>query len=304
MFSTHKFSELRGLKEAFFVFLVKIKPMKKIYLSLLLITAFVFNSNAQLPTCSLNPVFVASNSVGISPDSATNFISGTVGVPYVQNITVKVPLDTVSGSIKFCFNRFVLSNPTGTVNYNLPPGLNFGSSTAALANGTINAAPSLKFPGNANNCASIYGTPTTPGTYTLHLKVEAYATVQPFGNCSPTPNVNGGTNISTTYLNYYKITIFPATGLKEIGKNTFNLENIPNPFSNSTTIRFFLAEDGIAKLEVHNMLGKLVYTNDINAQLGNNEYVFNGKNLSNGMYFYTIKYKNFSETKRMILYNN
>ena len=278
--------------------------MKKIYLSLSLIIAFVFSGQAQVPTCSLNPVFVASNSVGISPDSATNFISGTVGVPYVQNITVKVPLDTISASIKFCFNRFVLSNPTGTVNYNLPPGLSFGSSTPVVANGTINAAPSLKFPGNANNCASIYGTPTTPGTYTLSLKVDAYATVQPFGNCSPTPNITGGTNISTSYLNYYKITIFPATGLNEIGKNIFNLENIPNPFSNSTTIRFFLANEGKAKFEVHNMLGKLIYSTDINGQMGNNEYDFNGGNLSNGMYFYTIKYKNFSETKRMILYGN
>lgn len=278
--------------------------MKKIYLSLLLIAAFGFKSNAQVPTCSLNPVFIASPSVGISPDSATNFIQGTVGVPYVQNITVKVPLDTISLSIKFCFNRFVLSNPTGTVNYGLPPGLNFGSSTAALANGTINGAPSLKFPGNANNCASIYGTPTVAGTYTLHLKVEAFATVQAFGNCSPTPNVSGGTNVSTQQLDYYIIKINAATGLQEIGKNTFNLENIPNPFTNSTSIRFFLAEEGNAKLEVHNMLGKLVYSDDIKGQLGNNEYIFNGKNLSNGMYFYTIKYKNFSETKRMILYTN
>ncbi len=279
--------------------------MKKIYsLLLLLLVAFGFNSNAQsVPTCSLDPGFVASNKVGIWPDSATNFVQGTVGVPYVQNITVKVPKDTTSGSILICFNRFVLSNPTGTVNYALPNGLNFGSSTAALANGTINSAPSFKFPGNANNCASIYGTPTTAGTYTLHLKVDAYGTVA-FSPCSNTPNVSGGTNVSSSYLNYYIIKINAATGLQEIGKNSFNLENIPNPFTNSTTIRFFLAEEGMAKLEVHNMLGKLIYTTDINGQQGNNEYVFNGKNLSNGMYFYTIKHKNFSETKRMILYTN
>jgi hypothetical protein len=279
--------------------------MKKLYSTLTLIIAFAFNSNAQsVPTCSLNPVFIASPKVGIFPDSATNFMSGTVGLPYVQNVTVKVPLDTISLSIKFCFNRFVLSNPTGTVNYGLPPGLNFGSSTPVVANGTINSAPSLKFPGNANNCASIYGTPTVPGSYTLHLQVDAYATIQPFGNCSSTPNITGGTNVSTQQLDYYVINIAPSVGLKEIGKNTFNLENIPNPFTNSTTIRFFLADEGMAKLEVHNMLGKLVYTTDVNGQLGNNEYVFNAKNLSNGMYFYTIKYKDFSETKRMILYTN
>ncbi len=278
--------------------------MKKIYSTLILISAFVFNAKAQsVPTCSLDPVFVASNKVGIWPDSATNFVMGTVGVPYVQNITVKVPKDTVASSLLFCFTRFVLSNPTGTVNYNLPPGLNFGSSTPIVANGTINAAPSFKFPGNANNCASIYGTPTTPGTYTLHLKVDAYATPA-ITSCPSSPVITGGSNVSTQYLNYYIIKINAATGLKEIGKNSFNLENVPNPFANKTAIRFFMVEEGQAKLEVHNMLGKLIYNTSINVQPGDNEFIFNGDNLSNGMYFYTIKYKNFSETKRMILYGN
>lgn len=278
--------------------------MKKIYLSLLLIAAFVFNTKAQsVPTCSLDPVFVASNKVGVWPDSATNFMMGTVGVPYVQNITVKVPKDTVASSITFCFTRFVLSNPTGTVNYGLPSGLNFGSSTPIVANGTINAAPSFKFPGNANNCASIYGTPTAAGVYTLHLKVDAYATPA-ITSCPNSPVITGGSNVSTQNLNYYIIKINAATGLKEIGKNSFNLENVPNPFANKTAIRFFMVEEGQAKLEVHNMLGKLIYNTNISVQPGDNEFVFNGDNLSNGMYFYTIKYKNFSETKRMILYGN
>jgi hypothetical protein len=292
------------LQGRFFVFLLKINAMKKIYLSITLLLAVTFSVSAQsVPTCSLDPIFIASTKVGIWPDSATNFISGTVGVPFVQNITVKVPKDTTVSSIKFCFNRFVLSNPTGTVNYGLPPGLSFGSSTSALANGTINGAPSLKFPGNANNCASIYGTPTTAGIYTLHLKVDAYATPT-IGSCSGSPNVSGGSNVSTQQLDYYIIKINAATGLKEIGKNTFNLENVPNPFASKTTIRFFMIESGQAKLEIHNMLGQQVFNTTINAEPGTNEYVFNGDNLGNGLYFYTIRYKNYSETKRMILYGN
>ena len=97
-----------------------------------------------------------------------------MGQPYIQNLTVKVPKDTTASGLTFCFNRFEITTPTGITNYNLPPGLNLGSSTAALANGTVNAAPSLKFPGNANNCASIYGTPTTAGSYTLSLKVTPF----------------------------------------------------------------------------------------------------------------------------------
>lgn len=281
--------------------------MKKIYLSFAFIIAIIVNLNAQVPTCSLNPTFIASTKNGIWPDSATNFIQGTVGVPYIQNITVKVPKDTNSIIGKMCFNRFVLSNPTGTVNYGLPPGLNFGSSTASLANGTINGSPSFKFPGNANNCASIYGTPTTAGTYTLKLKVDAYATpaLTFGGTCPSSPNVSGGTNVSSQQLNYYIIKINAnTTGLTEVGKNAFNLTNVPNPFINKTTIKFFVLEPAEAEVIVHNLLGKQVYSTKVNAQPGDNEVEFDGTNLSNGIYFYTLKYNNFTETKRMILTGN
>lgn len=278
--------------------------MKKIYLSLILFLAFTGIAFSQIPTCSLNTVFIASTKIGIYPDSATNFVSGMVGVPYLQNITVKIPKDTVSGGIRICFNRFVLSNPTGTVNYSLPPGLNFGSNLAAIQNGTINGAPSLKFPGNANNCAIIYGTPTTAGTYTLKLLVDAYGTPT-IGSCSPSPNVAGGAKVSSQLLTYYIINIAPNTlGFKEMGKTNLNLQNIPNPFSNKTTIKFNVAEESQVKLLVHNMIGNVIFETTIDTKAGDNEYLLNADTWSSGMYFYSIRYKNFTETKRMILYGN
>jgi hypothetical protein len=278
--------------------------MKKIYLNLsaLLFSVMAF---AQVPTCTLDPVFVASPKYGIAPDSATNFVSGTVGVPYVQNITVKVPKDTVASPLTICFTRFVLSNPTGTTNYNLPPGLSLGSSTASLANGTVNGAASLKFPGNANNCASIYGTPTTAGVYTLQMQVDAYGDPLLFGSCSNTPNVNGGSLLNTTTIGYYTIVINPnTTGIEQIGVNSFNMENIPNPFNGKTKIKFFVLESDEAEFMVHDMLGNEIYEMKTRTTPGENELEFDGSNLSNGMFFYTIKYKNFSETKRMIIHGN
>ena len=83
--------------------------MKKIYLTIFTIVASIASVGAQtVPTCSLNPTFIASNKVGVYPDSVTNFISGVVGQLYEQNITVKVPKDTVSGPMQLSFNRFVL----------------------------------------------------------------------------------------------------------------------------------------------------------------------------------------------------
>jgi hypothetical protein len=269
--------------------------MRKIYtFALVCLGALAVNSQTA-PTCSLDPTFVASSKYGIWPDSATNFSSGNVGSYYQQNITVKVPKDTVQSSIRICFTRFELLDPGGyPTMYNLPPGLQ------------LTGTPStLKFPGNANNCAVIWGTPTTAGTYTVHFKVDAYGIAQPSSfPCSNTPNPNNGTKVSTNYLDYYIINIAGPTGLKEMDKKTFNLQNYPNPSAGKTTLKFFVNEEAAVKLIVYNTLGAKVYEISIDAKSGNNEYVLNAETWNSGMYFYTLKYKNYSETKRMILHAN
>jgi len=281
--------------------------MKKIYLTLIAVTATLASAFAQTaPTCSLDPVFISSNKVGIWPDSATNLISGTVGVPYVQNITVKVPKDTASGipfTTRACFNRFELSTPSGVTNYGLPAGLNFGSSTAAVANGTINGAISLKFAGNANNCASIFGTPTTVGSYTLHLSIQPYVTLAT--TCGSTPNVTGGSAITAPFLeNYYIITINAPSGLQELGKDKMGLyQNSPNPVSSITDIKFYVEGEDNAIITIYNALGAIVHQQTVKTVLGENKVSFDASHLSNGTYMYSLKYKNAIDTKRMIVIN-
>lgn len=279
--------------------------MKKIFYSLLCCFFILFTNAQTAPTCSLDPNFIALPKKGVWPDSVTNFVSGTVGQPYIQNITVKVPLDTIQSSLKFCFNRVVLSTASVVSNYNLPPGLQFGSSTSAVLNGTVNGAPSLKFPGNANNCASIYGTPTTAGTYTLQLKVDAYASLQPVGNCASSPNVSAGTNLSSSVLKYYIIKIDPPAGINEnVTSQNFGLNNYPNPFNTKTQFKFVVKDESTATLKITDVLGKTIYTDSFKTKFGTNSYELDGSRLSEGMYFYTISYKNFSETKRMIISQN
>ncbi|MFN8117090.1 MAG: T9SS type A sorting domain-containing protein [Bacteroidia bacterium] len=283
--------------------------MRKIYLSIIAVYASLASSFAQtVPTCSLNPTFIASNKVGVYPDSVTNFVSGVVGQPYVQNITVKVPKDTTASGLTFCFNRFELSTPTGITNYNLPPGLMIGSSTAAVANGTINGAPSLKFPGNANNCASIYGTPTTAGSYTLSMLVTPFMTPA-FGACPSNPNVSGGSGSLTSpqTLNYYIINILPATstGIRDIGKDKMALyQNEPNPFSDFTDIKFYVEGEDEATITVYNALGSVVNQQTIKTTYGENKVTIKAGSLASGTYMYSLKYKNAVTTKRMMVINN
>ncbi|MES2567828.1 MAG: T9SS type A sorting domain-containing protein [Bacteroidota bacterium] len=286
--------------------------MKKIYFTIIVISATVASVLAQVPTCSLNPTFIASNKIGVWPDSATNFISGTVGVPYVQNLTVKVPKDTVQSNIRFCFNRFELTSVTAN-NYNLPPGLNLGSSTNSVATGSVvNGAPVFVFPGNSANCASIYGTPTVAGTYTLQLKVQPFLSLAGgtgMGTCPSTPNTSGGSSsiAAPQTLNYYIINIAPAitTGLRNIGKDKMTLlQNEPNPFSDFTEVKFYVEGEDNATLTIYNALGSVVNQQTIKTSVGENKLMINAAEMANGTYIYSLKYKNAITTKRMMVINN
>ncbi len=249
------------------------------------ITQFVYGTYIMVvsnifaqSTCTLDPVFVASPNYGIWPDSATNFVSGQVGVPYAQNITIKVPLDTVQTPIKICFTRMELLVPPSYPNYNLPPGLSLTGNPS-----------SLQFPGNANSCAIISGTPTTAGTYTLHFQVDVYGTtILSTQNC-PTPvNPNTGSKISTQNIDYYIINISPASGIQEMSSlQSVNIS--PNPASN--IINFSCVSqinNNSLHFQIRDLTGKTILSKEMEVDKGENNISIDVTDIQNGIYFYSI----------------
>jgi hypothetical protein len=79
-------------------------------------------------------------------------------------------------------------------------------------------------------------------------------------------------------------------------------QNYPNPFNPATKIRFGVPEQGLVSLKVYNALGQEVETLiNYEMQVGTYEAVFDAKNLSSGVYFYTIKAGSFTSSKKMLL---
>ncbi len=80
------------------------------------------------------------------------------------------------------------------------------------------------------------------------------------------------------------------------------LNNYPNPFNPSTTIRFTLPETGFTNLSVYNAQGQLVRTllNGLTAG-GQHDVDFQADGLSSGTYFYTLETEDHSETRPMVL---
>ncbi len=79
-------------------------------------------------------------------------------------------------------------------------------------------------------------------------------------------------------------------------------QNYPNPFNPTTTINYQIPNAGFVSLKVYDILGREV-TTLINEEksMGNYEVVFDGSDLSNGIYFYRIHAGNYSEIRKMIL---
>jgi len=81
------------------------------------------------------------------------------------------------------------------------------------------------------------------------------------------------------------------------------LQNIPNPFTSQTEIRFSVPEDGKYTLTVYNYLGQEVATLfNAEAATGSTYSVtFDGGNFESGIYTYTLRSSTVSETRRMNL---
>ncbi len=90
--------------------------------------------------------------------------------------------------------------------------------------------------------------------------------------------------------------------------NNFILsQNFPNPFNPTTQISYELPQDSDVELIVYNTLGKeVVKLVDKNQTVGKYTINWNGQNaqgkqMPGGIYFYTLKTKDFTQTKKMLL---
>jgi hypothetical protein len=79
-------------------------------------------------------------------------------------------------------------------------------------------------------------------------------------------------------------------------------QNYPNPFNPSTTIDFKLPKSEYVELKVYDVLGREI-SNLVSMKLnqGNHTYIFDGKNLASGIYYYQLTAGDYRQVKKMIL---
>lgn len=105
---------------------------------------------------------------------------------------------------------------------------------------------------------------------------------------------------------YFQIESLPGQALKKTPDRTPNnntlYNNYPNPFNGTTNINYFLPKQSHVILKIYDILGREIETLvDEEEIAGSYMVVFNGRQLSSGIYFYTMRTENFVQTKKLIL---
>jgi hypothetical protein len=133
-------------------------------------------------------------------------------------------------------------------------------------------------------------------------------------NITTYKDISSSLQANTDY--FYRISSFDGDGnesdysdevtIKSLPKEYSLSINYPNPFNPSTTFRFSTPEDGLVKFTVHDLLGRVVYSENRNLFAGNYSFTWEGNNMLNqqvvsGVYFLRMEAEGFNQTRKMLM---
>jgi hypothetical protein len=245
-----------------------------------LIAAFLVAASAQAASAQCTPDPLYADSVyGVWPDTITDFAPGVLGQFYSDTLNLLVPTD--AGLINSGFSGFVIDSVQFTGIDNLPPGLGVSCNSQTPATCT--------YLSSVLGCGLIEGTPSVAGTYNMTLNVLAYVSLG--GSPLPVPQQFEG----------YTIVVAPSVGINEADAGLAQVQNVPNPFSQRTSIEFTLQRSTAADVEVFNLLGEQVWRNHVQGRQGLNRVPFETVDLPDGIYLYKVNAGAGTFTGRMVL---
>lgn len=199
----------------------------------------------------------------------------------------------------------------GSVNFSAVPWLN----TASFSNRTLTqptdvnltspyafytASGSAALPG-VNWYVPAGGSPALTGADFTYSNLAGLTTTTYVGAFGSTGNWTAGWS-NFNPQNYIAVPN-AISQISDLVPNTFKLnQNYPNPFNPVTTINFSIPVKGFVTLKIYDVTGRMI-TELVNQVMiaGEYKYDFNASNLNSGVYFYTLKGENFTETKKMML---
>jgi len=259
--------------------------MKKILLFTLALVGFsagIFaQTNPFTPGSGSLPGFTVGTAyqtvINISVPTVATIDPSALGLPTIPGGAIP-PFDATVDTVKFTVSG-------------LPAGL-----TAAFDNGTG------VYLGGATGTLTISGTPTSSSTATVDIAslTSGSGTIAvPIVGSMP---ISFPGTISLPVVGSQQVPAAPGVmdggpytlssggnAVEELDMSVFDVvQNIPNPFSVNTQIKFSSPNPDVIDFKVFDMLGKQVYAEKVNAETGVNYINFNAQGMDQGAYFFTI----------------
>lgn len=277
--------------------------MKRLLLAIFTLV-FAVSLNVQAQNCMPDPIF-ADTTAGVyplpdpvgSPTSSLN--PGCINLEYDQLFTAVVP-DSISTEFNGLPITAELISVTVDTILGLPAGLVYACEP-----------PDCGFLQNSTGCLLFSGVPTEAGDF---LPVVQTTVIADIGAQIVLP-VNfpsqGEPGEVEIFPGEYKVTIHPE-GSGEAACIVDNVndaleavlgvqQNVPNPFSRTTSITIDSKESGAFDFKVYSVIGELVHSEVLTLSTGQNIFEFDGADLNSGMYFYAVGQGNAIVTKRMVV---
>lgn len=278
---------------------------KQVYIVDLPVASFTLSSLVGSPPLNVNLTNTSSNATNYFWDFGDGFTSNLENPSHVYTDTGSFTLTL------FAFNQEGCSDSAVNSVFVLIPYVDLAviNVITKIQNGLIEIEADLFNLGNVviNNFDIIgsfeggpvihesYSKPLLPGIlkYTFGAKLETNEFANPAYLCVEVRNPNG--TVDKVPENDKKCT--STSGAFEI-INTYN-----DPVSEQASINFNLPDKDMVLMEIHDITGKKMLDEIIIAGTkGFNTYTFDARNLSKGIYFCFMKYREESQVKRILKY--
>jgi hypothetical protein len=198
----------------------------------------------------------------------------------------------------------IINEPYETVLTVIPPSeFQFEANLLEIAyieiDSVLNFPPGITYAANADRfyadsayCVLLSGIPTQAGVFTLKLYITPYIRLPLFGIIKG-PQAIDSTSVVLTVQDVTS-TEFPHTKQFEV------LQNVPNPFSQSTRIGFYTPISDNINLKIYSILGELIYEESRLVVPGEHFFRFDGSGLFAGSYLYLVTSSSSHQTKKLI----
>ncbi|HNW90044.1 MAG TPA: T9SS type A sorting domain-containing protein [Bacteroidales bacterium] len=244
--------------------------MKKTLLYFVFAILFMFSAGFAFGQCTPNPAIIDPDGTGrMDPDT----IEATVGVATNVVATIICP-DTATLGTQ---GHLEIHHITLRSLQNKPAWLN-----------NVCNPSNCEFPSQEAKCVLITGTPLPADTgYTsITVLVDVWNTIMGTPVCAT----------CTTYPNGYDAGMPLVVWVHPAGYNVAEIEHKgfgilpaqPNPFTTTVKLGCYTETPQTVTLRVFDMVGKEVYNEIANTNAGENYFSFNGSDLNDGLYFYSL----------------